>query len=177
MTRKLEELLNLAPASQFIDQPSLDAVNSVEEAKVFIEENREMIAQVDTAIDKLDAAMPSVRALDASDDEMDELADYAKSKAEDMMDLGLNVDPRFAGVILQTASSMLGMAITAKTAKMDRKLRTLQLQMQKAKLDHQIAKDISKGDGGGAVPVEGKGIVLDRNELLREILSNQSTQK
>jgi hypothetical protein len=170
MTKKLEEILNLPT---FTDEDS----PTVEEAKVFIEENREMIAQVDTAIDKLDAAMPSVRALDASDDEMDELAAYAKSKAEDMMDLGLNVDPRFAGVILQTASSMLGMAITAKTAKIDRKLRTLQLQMQKAKLDHQIAKDNAKGEGGTATPVEGKGIVLDRNELLKQILNNQSTQK
>lgn len=170
MTKKLEEILNL-PTFTDEDSPTM------EEAKVFIEENREIITQVDTAIDKLDAAMPSVRALDASDDEMDQLADYAKSKAEDMMDLGLNVDPRFAGVILQTASSMLGMAITAKTAKMDRKLRTLQLQMQKAKLDHQIAKDNTKGDGGSAAPVEGKGIVLDRNELLKQILNNQSTQK
>lgn len=170
MTKKLEEILNL-PTFTDEDSPTM------EEAKVFIEENREMITQVDSAIDKLDAAMPSVRALDASDDEMDELADYAKSKAEDMMDLGLNVDPRFAGVILQTASSMLGMAITAKTAKIDRKLRTLQLQMQKAKLDHQIAKDAGKEAGNSNTPVDGQGIVLDRNELLRQILNNQQTQK
>lgn len=170
MTKKLEEILNLP---KFTDEDS----PTMEEAKVFIEENREMITQVDSAIDKLDAAMPSVRALDASDDEMDELADYAKSKAEDMMDLGLNVDPRFAGVILQTASSMLGMAITAKTAKIDRKLRTLQLQMQKAKLDHQIAKDAGKEASATNAPLDGQGMVLDRNELLRQILNNQQTQK
>lgn len=170
MTKKLEEILNLP---KFTDEDSPTA----EEAKAFIEENREMITQVDSAIDKLDVAMPGVRSLDAADDEMDELANIAKSRAEDMMDLGLNVDPRFAGVILQTASSMLGLAITAKTAKIDRKLRTLQLQMQKAKLDHQIAKDAAKGEGGTAAPVEGKGIVLDRNELLKQILNNQPPQK
>jgi hypothetical protein len=166
MTRKLEELLNLAPSDNI----------SIEQSTAFIEKNREIITEVDLAIDKLNAAMPRVRELDAADDEMDELAQFAKSKAEDMMDLGLNVDPRFAGVILQTASTMLGLAITAKTAKIDRKLRTLQLQMSKAKLDHQIAKDAGREAGKSNSPVDGQGIVLDRNELLREILNNQQTK-
>ena len=170
MTKKLEEILNLP---KFTDEDSPTA----EEAQVFIQENRQMITQVDSAIDKLDAAMPSVRALDAADDEMDDLAEIAKNRAEDLLDLGMNVDPRFAGVILQTASSMLGLAITAKTAKIDRKLRTLQLQMNKAKLDHQIAKDAGKEASNINTPVDGQGIVLDRNELLRQILNNQQTQK
>ena len=170
MTKKLEDILNLP---KFTDEDSPTA----EEAQVFIEENRQMITQVDSAIDKLDAAMPGVRALDAADDEMDDLADIAKNRAEDLLDLGMNVDPRFAGVILQTASTMLGLAITAKTAKIDRKLRTLQLQMAKAKLDHQIAKDAGREASKSNSPVDGQGIVLDRNELLREILNNQQTQK
>ena len=170
MTKKLEDILNLP---KFTDEDS----PTMEEAKVFIEENRQMITQVDSAIDKLDAAMPGVRALDAADDEMDDLADIAKNRAEDLLDLGMNVDPRFAGVILQTASTMLGLAITAKTAKIDRKLRTLQLQMAKAKLDHQIAKDAGREASKSNSPVDGQGIVLDRNELLREILNNQQTQK
>jgi hypothetical protein len=107
MTKKLEDILNLP---KFTDEDS----PTMEEAKVFIEENRVMITQVDSAIDKLDAAMPGVRSLDAADDEMDDLADIAKNRAEDLLDLGMNVDPRFAGVILQTASTMLGLAITAK---------------------------------------------------------------
>jgi hypothetical protein len=170
MTKRLEDILNLP---KFTDEDSPTA----EEAQVFIEENRAMITQVDSAIDKLDAAMPGVRALDAADDEMDDLADIAKNRAEDLLDLGMNVDPRFAGVILQTASTMLGLAITAKTAKIDRKLRTLQLQMSKAKLDHQIAKDAGREAGKSNSPVDGQGIVLDRNELLRQILNNQQTQK
>ena len=170
MTKRLEDILNLP---KFTDEDSPTA----EEAQVFIEENRAMITQVDSAIDKLDAAMPGVRALDAADDEMDDLADIAKNRAEDLLDLGMNVDPRFAGVILQTASTMLGLAITAKTAKIDRKLRTLQLQMAKAKLDHQIAKDAGREAGKADNPVDGQGIVLDRNELLRQILNNQQTQK
>ena len=122
---------------------------------------------MDAAINKIDAALPLVRDLEAGDQELDELATLAKDKAEDLIDLGMNVEPRFSGVILQTAGTLLGHAITAKTAKMDKKLRMIQLQLQKARLDHQISKD-QKAPAEEAV--EGQGIVLDRNELLKTIL-------
>lgn len=167
ITKKLEDLLNL---------PRYDEEMTPEQGREFVEENRDIIQQVDTAIDKIDAALPGVRDLDAGDLELDELAQLAQEKATDLIDLGMNVDPRFAGVILQTASTMLGHAITAKTAKMDKKLKTIQLQLQKAKLDHQIAKDNKVQDSDEA-PLEGKGIVLDRNELLQQILNGQRSQK
>lgn len=157
MTRKLEELFNL---------PTTDA--TPEESQQLIKENRELITEVDLAIDKIDIALPTVRDLDTADAELDELATLAKDKAEDLIDLGMNVEPRFSGVILQTAGTLLGHAITAKTAKMDKKLKMIQLQLQKAKLDHQVSKDSAKDPAEQAV--EGQGVVLDRNELLKQIL-------
>ena len=141
---------------------------TVDESTSFVNENRELITEVDRAIDKIDAALPTVRDLETGDNELDELARLAQSKAEDLIDLGMNVEPRFSGVILQTAGVMLGHAITAKTAKLDKKLKMVQLQLAKAKLDYQIKKD-----AGNAVDqaVDGEGIVLDRNELLKQILN------
>lgn len=165
MTKKLEELFNL---------PADGA--TPEEAQHTIEENRAIIAEVDNAIDKIDAALPGVKDLDTADSELDELAHLAKSKAEDLIDLGMNVDPRFAGVILQTASTLLGHSITAKTAKMDKKLKMIQLQLAKAKHDHQVSKDAERSEGASGA-VEGQGIVLDRNELLKQILGKTDEQK
>jgi hypothetical protein len=145
-----------------------------EDVQRVIEENKTVITEVDLAIDKIDAALPSVQDLETGDTELDELADLAKEKAQDLIDLGMNVDPRFAGVILQTASQMLGHSITAKTAKLDKKLKMVQLQLQKAKLDHQITKDANKGEDA---PIEGQGIVLDRNELLQQILGKSKDEK
>jgi len=163
MTKKLEELFNLPPQAGTPDP-------TVEESTSFVNENRDIITEVDAAISKIDIALPTVRDLDTADSELDELAALAKSKAEDLIDLGMNVEPRFSGVILQTAGVMLGHAITAKTAKMDKKLRMISLQLQKARLDHQINKD--KKDPAEEA-VEGQGIVLDRNELLKTILGKQ----
>ena len=160
MTKKLEELFNL-PASEV----------TTEEALETIEENREIIAEVDLAIDKIDAALPLVKDLETSDSDLDDLANLAKTKAEDLLDLGMNVDPRFGGLIFQTASQLLGHSINAKTAKMDKKLRMIQLQLQKARLDHQIKKDSAAGDE--PAPIDGQGVVLDRNELLKQILGKK----
>lgn len=165
MTKQLESLFNLPTSSA-----SATVDLSKDQARAFVEENRSIITEFDSAISKIDSALPLVRDLDAGDAELDELAALAKSKAEEMIDLGMNVDPRFSGVIFQTASTMLGHAITAKTAKFDKKLRTIQLQLQKARLDHQISKD-TKDPGEEAV--EGQGMILDRNELLKHILGKQ----
>jgi hypothetical protein len=162
MTKKLEELFNL---------PNADA--TTEETEHTIAEHRELIADVDSAIDRIDAALPTVRDLETGDQELDELARLAQDKAEDLIDLGMNVEPRFSGVILQTAGVMLGHAITAKTAKLDKKLKMVQLQLAKAKLDHQIKKDTKEP---AEAAIEGQGIVLDRNELLKQILG-QKDQK
>ena len=158
MTKKLSELFDLPdPAQENLVRPN--------EALQAIVDNQDIIKQVDAAIDKIDHALPMVKDLTATDQELDDLADLAKDKFNDLMDLGMNMDPRFAGVVLQSASTLLGHAIDAKTAKIDKKLKMVQLQLQKARLDHQITKDnpINK-------PIEGQGIVLDRNALLDQIL-------
>lgn len=167
MTKKLEELFNL-PVSDSEDL-------SIEDSRDFIEQNQVIINEVDDAINKIDAALPLVRDLDTADSELDELANLAKDKFEDLVDLGMNVEPRFSGVILQTAGTLLGHAITAKTAKMDKKLRMISLQLQKARLDQQIKKDNKQSAADGEEePVDGQGIVLDRNELLKQILGKHN---
>ena len=162
MTQKLQELFNLAPTEE----------STVEDANTTIEENRAMLVEMDLTIDKIDAALPHVNDLDTTDNELDELAKLATEKFNDLMDLGMNVEARFSGTILQTAGTLLGHAITAKQAKIDRKIRTVDLQLKKMRLDQQAAKDASKTDGEkilGAIDGTG-GVVLDRNALLAQIL-------
>ena len=163
MTKKLSELFDLP------DLENTEAVAPGEALKT-ITENQDAIQLIDDAIDKIDSALPMVKDLSATDQELDELSNLAKDKFNDLMDLGMNMDPRFAGVVLQSASTLLGHAITAKTAKIDKKLKMVQLQLQKARLDHQISKENPEGK-----PVEGQGIVLDRNALLEQILQKNKS--
>jgi hypothetical protein len=79
------------------------------------------------------------------------------------MDLGMNVEVRYAGRIFEVASSMMGNAITAKTAKIDKRLKAVDLQLKKLKIE----KD--SGDDPNDV-INGQGYVItDRNELLKKL--------
>jgi hypothetical protein len=162
MTKKLEQLFDL---------PTIEDTTNVQEN---IEEQRAELASAENIIDRIDQALPQVHDLDTADSELDELSNLAKQKFEDLMDLGMNVEARYSGTILQTAGVLLGHAITAKQAKIDKKLRTVDLQLKKMRLDQAAAK----ADGVEAgKPVDGQAVVLDRNELLRQILSQSKDQK
>lgn len=162
MTKKLEELFNLPTAVP----PDAGA----EEATSITQEQQRVFKDIDNAIDKIDAALPTVTSLDTSDQELDELANLAKDKFNDLMDLGMNMEARFSGTVFQTAGTLLGHAITAKQAKLDKKLRMVDLQLKKMRLDHQIKKDTMTGDSPAGT-IEGEGTLLDRNALLAEILN------
>ena len=79
----------------------------------------------------------------------------------------MQVDSRFSGEIFSVASNMLNHAITAKTAKLNKKLKMIDLQLKKATLDQRQAKQDEKIDN---IPL-GEGQTLDRNELLRVLTS------
>jgi hypothetical protein len=157
MTKKLEQLFDL---------PSLEITPDNQED---IHSHMEHINDINDAIDKIDAALPGVRDLEVADGEMDELATMATDKFNDLMDLGMNVEARYAGAIFQTAGVLLGHAITAKQAKLDKKLRMVDLQLKKLRIDQ-----VSRKEGTAEVPVDGQGVVVDRNTLLREILQGQA---
>lgn len=151
MTKKLEELFELP-------QSEIDSLS------VPIPENAEEITtEALSNLEKIENALPQVKGLDAADGEMDEIASMATSSYKDLMDLGMQVDSRFASEIFNSASSMLGHAITAKTAKINKKLKMLDLQLKKAGLDQKTA---SKTEEIEATPL-GEGKSLDRNELLK----------
>jgi len=159
MTRKLEELFNLPK--------NLPEETTAEQVAEVFQEHQTVFKDIDTAIDKIDSALPTVRDLDTSDQELDELANLAKDRFNDLMDLGMNMEARFSGQVFQTAGVLLGHAITAKQAKLDKKLRMVDLQLKKMRLDHQIKQDGSDTN----TAIEGEGMVVDRNTLLAQILN------
>ena len=160
MTKKLEELFELASDDDNeLTIPLPDVTEEVTENAL-------------STLDKIEAALPQVRGLEAADSEMDELAEMATSSYKDLMDLGMQVESRFSSEIFNSASSMLGHAITAKTAKINKKLKMLDLQMKKAQLD---AKNAAKTEEIENTPL-GAGQSLDRNELLRMFNTKNNEQ-
>jgi hypothetical protein len=91
----------------------------------------------------------------------------------DLMDLGFQVESRFSSEIFNSASSMLGHAITSRTAKINKKLKQLDLMLKKAQLDQKLA---SKTEEVNNTPL-GEGQSFDRNELLKMLGGDKSNNK
>jgi hypothetical protein len=153
MTKKLESLFNLdeiPKAAEVKEKPKHQEITSVEETYQAVQE-----------ITKSLPVMPELDSLD--DNELDNLATKAEQAYDDLMDLGMNVEVRYAGRIFEVASSMMGNAITAKTAKLDKKLKAIDLQLKKLKIE----KD--SGEDPGDV-LQGQGyIITDRNDLIKKL--------
>jgi hypothetical protein len=127
MTKKLEELLDLPEVKQTMEQ--------VEEPKAIVAVKKETdnLERSIAEFDKISAALPMVKGLgELADKELDDLAEKAKQSYEDLMDLGMNVESRYAGRVFETASNMLKNAIDAKSQKLDKKLKMVELQLKKA---------------------------------------------
>ena len=155
MTKKLQELFELP----------LDEINEL--TKPIPDYAQEVTTNTLTNLEKIENALPQVRGLEVADIEMDGLADLATSSYKDLMDLGMQVDSRFSSEIFNVAGTMLGHAITAKTAKLNKKLKMIELQLKKAALDQ---KQAAKNEEVESTPL-GEGRALDRNELLKMFAS------
>lgn len=155
MTKKLEEILNLPESKKIVkDDAKKKEVVAAPPMLRDIEE-----------FDKIAAALPQVKGLgDISDGELDALAQRAQDAYDDLMDLGMNVEARYSGRIFEVAGTMLKNAIDAKSAKIDKKLKMIELQLKKQKLD----QDAAGSDNG--VTLNGEGVIItDRNSLLEKL--------
>ena len=157
MTKKLEELLDLPDSKEIIKQ------DKKRDKKEVIEQQNETLRDI-AEFDKIAAALPAVKGLgEMADKELNDIAEKALDAYDDLMDLGMNVESRYSGRVFEVAGGMLKTGLDAKVAKLDKKLKMVELQLKKEKLD----KD-GKVDGESIVQGEGY-IVTDRNSLLEKL--------
>lgn len=155
MTKKLQEIFDVE------DEKELKQKQQSKSQQKQVEEESEIrdIAE----LDKIASALPAQKGLGKlADQELDEVATKAMDAYEDLMDLGMNVESRYSGRVFEVASTMLKTNLEAKTAKIDKKLKMIELQLKKEKQDE-------KSSGEGDV-VQGEGyVVTDRNSLLEKL--------
>ena len=159
MTKKLEELFNLADSEPAKEEPVAVERHEPEELTTLQESY--------SRVEEITNSLPVITELnDLSEKELDALASKAEEAYDDLMDLGMNVEVRYASRIFEVASSMLNNAINAKTAKIDKKLKAVDLQLKKLKIDNDAR---GNADDPNNV-INGQGYVItDRNELLKKL--------
>ena len=171
MTKKLEDILNLPNVKEAFNKvdekekakQDKDVANG--KPKNLDPETHKNLQKSYAEFDKVAAALPQVKGLgELSDLELDKLAVEAEESYKNLMDLGMNVDSRYSGRIFEVASTMLRNAIDAKSNKIDKKLKMVELQLKKMKIDQ-------TGDNDTGTVEESEGFVVsDRNDLMKKLL-------
>lgn len=169
MTKKLEDFFN-------VDNTEIDRSESVKENQlpltvaevVPMPDTLTKIKEQLTVANRIDEALPQVRGLETEDRALDDYATEAMDSYKKLMDLGFNVDDRNAGKIFEVASTMMNNAITAKTTKLDKKLKMIELQLRLARLQKDLGKDEEQDK-----PNE---LNTDRNAILNIINQNLKKQ-
>jgi len=161
MTKKLQDLLDLPDSKEIIDSATQQ---EAKQKKYEVQEQAEYKRDI-AEFDKIAGALPSVKGLgEKADAELNEIADKALQSYEDLMDLGMNVESRYSGRVFETAGGLLKTSLDAKVAKLNNKLKVVELQLKKQKMDND-----STGPNDGDI-VNGAGyVVTDRNSLLEKL--------
>tara|TARA_B100001248_G_C27370556_1_gene451398 strand:- start:323 stop:958 length:636 start_codon:yes stop_codon:yes gene_type:complete len=140
-----------------------------------VADQNEVIKRALTTAEKIDKALPQVKDLQTHDVDMDSYSGEAMKSYRELMDLGMNSEARHAGKFFEVAQTMMKNAIEAKNAKADKKLRMIELQLKKQRVDQW-----DKRDGNDQDVIEGEGFVVgDRNKLLDQLIEkvNQNDDK
>ena len=130
MTKKLEELLDLPDSKEIIAEAKVQEENKQKAEQAIVEQQDD--ARSIAELDKIASALPAVKGLgDKADAELEDIAQRALTAYEDLMDLGMNVESRYSGRVFEVAGGMLKTSLDAKTAKLDKKLKMIELQLKR----------------------------------------------
>ena len=157
MTRKLEQEFNLPSMEELKELSQQDVIEVGIDAPTVIEAPAEVVTTALTNAEKIDSALPTVEGVNKHDGDMENIAEKAMDSFEELMSLGMNVQDAHAGRIFETAGKMLQIAMDSKNAKVDKKLRMIDLQLKKLRIDAMEGTNSGSSDNSA---------VMDRNQLL-----------
>ena len=158
MTEKLEALFDL-PADE--KPTETEVVDSMKET---VEKLKKQTMAL-TLSSKIDSSFSNVNELEKHEREMDLIAEDAIETYGNLIDMAMNVEAQYTARLMEVAAQMMNAAIVAKTNKIDKKLKMIELQLKKQKLD----QDANSGEDPG-INLNGEGVIIaDRNSLIEQL--------
>lgn len=168
MTKNLEEAFDLPPIKEAIAEQKGEVAETAESTPEEVLEKSAKILKALTITEKVDHALTTVDNIDEHDVEMDGIAQEALESYIELKELGMNMSDAHSGRMMEVAATMLKTALDARSAKMERKLKTIDLQLKKLRIDGLNGK--REPDGNSDAPE------FDRNELIKHIVGQREEE-
>lgn len=163
MTKRLEEAFDLRPIKEALGEDESHEMVETDKDDDPIENAARIVKALSTA-EKVDHALAVVKDLEEHDKEMDQIAEEALASYLELKELGQEQSDAHSARMMEVAANMLKTAMEAKANKATRKLKTLELQLKRLKLEQDAKKNKV-----ATPPTTEDGYEFDRNELLRQL--------
>jgi regulator of replication initiation timing len=167
MSRTIQEALDLPTLEDLLKAP-----RETDEGEIITDEMLEE-AQANNDVEQLTHALGNNAVAKVDPDEIeakdhadntDDIFGQTLQHAQDLMDLGYNVDTRSSGKIFETAATMYKIALDAKNAKRDAQLKNKKLKLENDKLRAMLGQKTSDDI------VESEAVVIaDRNDMIKRL--------
>ncbi len=169
MSRTIQEALDLPTLEDLLKGPQeTDDDDALTEEQMMEAEANADVDALTTALGSNIVARPDPDAEEAKDhaENTDDIFGQTLQHAQDLMDLGYNVDTRSAGRIFETAANMYKIALDAKNSKRDAQLKNMKLKLENEKLKAMIRQ--KSGESGEIIEQEAV-VMADRNDLIKKL--------
>ena len=178
--KKLNDVFNLPEEDDEeiisdIDEHIEDINNQLEPNKITYD-----IADFEPVISKATEISREIRDTDSLDKDFDELSKRSMEVFELLVDIGQNIEDKHVSDIFDVASKMMTNSISAKTHKMERKLKAINLEIQNHKADIEQQKhDLrvkerrERGDDSKAIDGDSNKMLISREDLIRQIIKEK----
>jgi len=167
MTDKIEDELNLPRLKEVLK--TLKEENNEKETDKKLDNPKAIDAWVTALknIKKIDKSLNDFDYLGSHATEMDEISKEAINSYKDLIELGFNVETKHSGQIFDPATQMLKVALEARNSKVEKKLKYMRLELDKAKFERDLNNENS--DNFITVGENEDTILAERNSLLEKI--------
>lgn len=179
MTRSFEEALGLPHLDDMLkeegvlEKPPNPLYDDIEETDNDDEYTPPQMSN--TAIASMQMAQKQLDLIEGKDhsEKMDVIHQEALKHAQDIMDLGFNIDHARAARMFEVGANMYKVAMDAANSKRDAQLKAMQLVLNQQKLELEKRQMGESGTTPGTIDAQAV-MVEDRNEIIRRLREQNS---
>lgn len=118
--------------------------------------------------------MPSEYGIEKHDEEMNTIIDAAITAHKDLVEIGMNMEPKNAGELLNPAMKALEIALKASQSKVDSRIKVEKVMIERERSDFDTKKNVEETDvNDGDVETLKGGFVASREDILKNLRESQ----
>lgn len=182
MTQGIRDFLNLPPLEDVLREQGVEVPSHYQPDEEEELIDPALLTRLEAATNAAKDAATRLAAVDGRDhdDTMDEICRQTLKHAQDLVDLGFNVDHARAANFFNVAATMYDKAISAKVHKRDAQLKAMRMALDQRKMEleeRRLSHEMGEHVAVDANVPTGAVVIEDRNAIIKRFIEEKKAGK